>query len=206
MKTLFIVLSLFLTVEGALSQESGKLYATLSDLLNETSSNTLSVIKEKRNKNQLFMSGGGDFKIYNGDKLLDKEIKKKTFAIEINDTLYINCIGLKFQKRPIGAWFAPGFTCKGKVYFTAIPVGSDAALAFGVVGAAVQSANAASSRVFYEVDDSEKKLKLDKVGSKKMEELLQNYPELLERYRKEAFKEHIDIVGKYLQAIKQQEQ
>lgn len=206
MKTLFIVLSLFLTVEGALSQESGKLYATLSDLLNETSSNTLSVIKEKRNKNQLFMSGGGDFKIYNGDKLQDKEIKKKTFAIEINDTLYINCIGLKFQKRPIGAWFAPGFTCKGKVYFTAIPVGSDAALAFGVVGAAVQSANAASSRVFYEVDDSEKKLKLDKVGSKKMEELLQNYPELLERYRKEAFKEHIDIVGKYLQAIKQQEQ
>lgn len=206
MKTLFIVLSLFLTVEGALSQECGKLYATLSDLLNETSSNTLSVIKEKRNKNQLFMSGGGDFKIYNGDKQLDKEIKKKTFAIEINDTLYINCIGLKFQKRPIGAWFAPGFTCKGKVYFTAIPVGSDAALAFGVVGAAVQSANAASSRVFYEVNDSEKKLKLDKVGSKKMEELLQNYPELLERYRKEAFKEHIDIVGKYLQAIKQQEQ
>ena len=39
-----------------------------------------------------------------------------------------------------------------------------------------------------------------------MEELLQKYPELLERYRKEVFKEHIDIVGKYLQAIKQQEQ
>lgn len=29
--------------------------------------------------------------------------------------------------------------------------------------------------------------------------------ELLERYQKEAFKEHIEIVGKYLQAIKQQE-
>lgn len=43
------------------------------------------------------MSGGGDFKIYNGDKELDKEIKKKTFAIEIDDTLYINCIGLKFK-------------------------------------------------------------------------------------------------------------
>ncbi|MFR4269324.1 MAG: DUF6563 family protein [Parabacteroides merdae] len=65
--------------------------------------------------------------------------------------------------------------------------------------------NAASSRVFYEVDDSEKKLKLDRVDSKKMEELLQRYPELLERYQKEAFKEHIEIVGKYLQAIKQQE-
>ena len=68
------------------------------------------------------MSGGGDFKIYNGDKELDKEIKKKTFAIEIDDTLYINCIGLKFKKRPIGAWFAPGLICKGKVYFTAIPL------------------------------------------------------------------------------------
>ena len=132
-------------------------------------------------------------------------IKKKTFAIEIDDTLYINCIGLKFKKRPIGAWFAPGLICKGKVYFTAIPTGSNAAMAFGVVGAAVQSANAASSRVFYEVDDSEKKLKLDRVDSKKMEELLQRYPELLERYQKEAFKEHIEIVGKYLQAIKQQE-
>lgn len=182
MKTLFFVLCLFLSVEGALSQETGKLYTTLSDLLNETSSSTLNVIKEKRNKKQLFMSGGGDFKIYNGDKELDKEIKKKTFAIEIDDTLYINCIGLKFKKRPIGAWFAPGLICKGKVYFTAIPTGSNAAMAFGVVGAAVQSANAASSRVFYEVDDSEKKLKLDRVDSKKMEELLQRYPELLERY------------------------
>ena len=151
------------------------------------------------------MSGGGDFKIYNGDKELDKEIKKKTFAIEIDDTLYTNCIGLKFKKRPIGAWFAPGLICKGKVYFTAIPTGSNAAMAFGVVGAAVQSANAAPSRVFYEVDDSEKKLKLDRVDSKKMEELLQRYPELLERYQKEAFKEHIEIVGKYLRAIKQQE-
>ena len=184
MKTLFFVLCLFLSVEGALSQETGKLYTTLSDLLNETSSSTLNVIKEKRNKKQLFMSGGGDFKI---------------------DTLYINCIGLKFKKRPIGAWFAPGLICKGKVYFTAIPTGSNAAMAFGVVGAAVQSANAASSRVFYEVDDSEKKLKLDRVDSKKMEELLQRYPELLERYQKEAFKEHIEIEGKYLQAIKQQE-
>lgn len=101
MKTLFFVLCLFLSVEGALSQETGKLYTTFSDLLNETSSSTLNVIKEKRNKNQLFMSGGGDFKIYNGDKELDKEIKKKTFAIEIDDTLYTNCIGLKFKKRPI---------------------------------------------------------------------------------------------------------
>lgn len=92
MKTLFFVLCLFLSVEGALSQETGKLYTTLSDLLNETSSSTLNVIKEKRNKKQLFMSGGGDFKIYNGDKELDKEIKKKTFAIEIDDTLYM---GLK---------------------------------------------------------------------------------------------------------------
>ena len=130
MKTLFFVLCLFLSVEGALSQETGKLYTTLSDLLNETSSSTLNVIKEKRNKKQLFMSGGGDFKIYNGDKELDKEIKKKTFAIEIDDTLYINCIGLKFKKRPIGAWFAPGLICKGKVYFTAIPTGSNAAMGF----------------------------------------------------------------------------
>lgn len=50
MKTLFFVLCLFLSVEGALSQETGKLYTTLSDLLNETSSSTLNVIKEKRNK------------------------------------------------------------------------------------------------------------------------------------------------------------
>ena len=71
MKTLFFVLCLFLSVEGALSQETGKLYTTLSDLLNETSSSTLNVIKEKRNKKQLFMSGGGDFKIYNGDKELE---------------------------------------------------------------------------------------------------------------------------------------
>lgn len=56
-------------------------------------------------------------------------------------------------------------------------------MAFGVVGAAVQSANAASSRVFYEVDDSEK-AEIRQGGFEKMEELLQRYPELLERYQK----------------------
>lgn len=34
-----------------------------------------------------------------------------------------------------------------------------------------------------------------------MEELLKDYPELLEQYKKEAFKEHIEIIYKYLHQI-----
>ena len=51
MKTLFFVLCLFLSVEGALSQETGKLYTTLSDLLNETSSSIIDNILTLMNVN-----------------------------------------------------------------------------------------------------------------------------------------------------------
>ena len=44
---------------------------------------------------------------------------------------------------------------------------------------------------------------LDKVGSEKMMEILNDYPELREQYEKEELKEHIEIVSKYLQKINQ---
>ena len=96
---------------------------------------------------------------------------------------------------------APAIVCRGKVYFSAISVGPNAAAAFGVIGGAVQAANEASSRVYYEMDPAEKEL--DKVGSEKMMEILNDYPELREQYEKEALKEHIEIVSKYLQKINQ---
>ena len=147
------------------------------------------------------MSGGGDYKIYNGDKETDKLIKTKIYAIEVNDSLYVNCRKLKFKKRVIGGWFAPAIVCRGKVYFSAISVGPNAAAAFGVIGGAVQAANEASSRVYYEMDPAEKEL--DKVGSEKMMEILNDYPELREQYEKVELKEHIEIVSKYLQKINQ---
>lgn len=189
MKTILFLLGFILCMQGISAQEPCKSYASLPDLLNGTSDSSLKVLFEKRNKNQIFMSGGGDYRIYNGDKEIDKAIKTGIFAVEVNDSLYINCRGLRFKKHVIGAWFAPGMICQGKVYFTAIPVGPSAAVAFGLVGGVAQAANAASNRAYYVIDDSEKKLKLDKIGSEKMKEMLNIYPELLEQYNKEAFKE-----------------
>lgn len=147
------------------------------------------------------MSGGGDYKIYNGEKETDKIIKTKLFVIEINDSLYINCRGLKYKKRPIGAWFAPALIRQGNVYFSAIPTSSDAAIAFGAIGVAIESSNATSSRVYYEINPADYK-KLKKVDTERMKKILKDYPESLAQYEKELFKEHIEIVGKYLQQIK----
>lgn len=201
MKATYLILCIFLLSQGLFAQEPCKSYNSITDLLNGTFDTTLSVIVEKRTKNQIFMSGGADYKIYNGDKETDKLIKTKIYAIEVNDSLYVNCRKLKFKKNVIGAWFAPAIVCQEKVYFYAIPVGPSAAVAFGVVGGAAQAANAASSRVYYEMDSATKEL--DKVGSEKMMTLLKDYPELLEQYEKEALKEHIEIISKYLQKINQ---
>lgn len=201
MRTTYLVLFLVLLTQGLFAQEPCRSYNSITDLLNGTYDTTLSVIVEKRTKNQIFMSGGADYKIYNGDKETDKLIKTKIYAIEVNDSLYVNCRKLKFKKHVIGAWFAPAIVCQGKVYFYAISVGPSAAVAFGVIGGAVQAANEASSRVYYEMDPAMKEL--DKVGSEKMMILLKDYPELLEQYKKEALKEHIEIVHKYLQKINQ---
>ena len=201
MKTTSILLFLIFLLSAAHAQEPCKSYANISDLLNGVYETTLNVTVEKRTKNQIFMSGGGDYKISNGDKEADKRIKSELFAIEVNDSLYVNLKGLKYKKRAIGGWFAPALICKGNIYFSALPVGPSAAAAFGLIGGAVQAANANVTRVYYVVDSSGKKLKLDKIGSEKIEEMLGNYPELLERYKKEAFKDHIEIIEKYLRLV-----
>ena len=203
MKTTYLILciSLFTFTQGLFAQQPCKSYNSITNLLNGTYETTLNVIVEKRTKNQIFMSGGADYKIYNGDKETDKLIKTKIYAIEVNDSLFVNCRKLKYKKRVIGSWFAPAIVCQGKVYFSAISVGPNAAAMFGAIGGAVQAANQASSRVYYEMDPAEKEL--DKVGSEKMGELLKDYPELLEQYQKEVFKEDIEIVAKYLQQINQ---
>ena len=64
-------------------------------------------------------------------------------------------------------------------------------MAFGVVGAAVQSANAASSRVFYEVERFRKKAEIRQGGFEKNGRIITKISgNWLERYQKEAFKEH----------------
>ena len=111
------------------------------------------------------MSGGGDYKIYNGDKETDKLIKTKIYAIEVNDSLYVNCRKLKFKKRVIGGWFAPAIVCRGKSIFLCYFGWPERCCNFWSYRRRCQAANEASSRVYYEMDPAEKEL--DKVGSEK---------------------------------------
>lgn len=57
--------------------------------------------KSHSKKRQVWL-GGNDYTIHTGDKAMDKVIKKEAFAIMKDDTLFVNCRNLRFEKTRFG--------------------------------------------------------------------------------------------------------
>lgn len=93
--------------------------------------------------------GGGDVSFDTGDKALDKKLVKEAFIIENNDTMYINCRQLTFDKALFGKGFVHVYPYReeGALLFVQQRVGNAAtseqttAMMFGLIGgiAAVNS-------------------------------------------------------------------
>ena len=68
-----------------------------------------------------------------------------------NDTLYVNCKGLKYQECALGNWYAPGFRYeKDKICFICTKTGKEEAMKAsmsGVIGGAIGGAINAAEQV-----------------------------------------------------------
>ena len=79
---------------------------TYDDLINDRW-DTLSQIKcIGRSKGQQIWAGGSNYTMKTGDKAIDKILKKKALAVIVNDSLYINCLNLRYEKTGFGLGYA----------------------------------------------------------------------------------------------------
>lgn len=210
MKTTIALFTAFLFATTLYGQS--KYYKSYSDYMNNnwiTIDSLSFTIRSNGDKN---WSGGGDFKPQTGDEKTNKLLKKEARFIIHNDTLYVNCKGLKYQGCKFGNWFTQGFRYgENKICFVCVKVSRkrNMQIAFtGLVGEAI-SAAAGANNVFEMYKhktcyflDSDKKA-IQRMTVKYMENLLSEHPELLEEFNKmeKKEKERADIILTYLQRL-----
>lgn len=208
MKQKIISLFLFFFIITNIQGQS-KYCKSYTDYMNDNWTSIDSLTITLRNNGQKVWSGGADFKPETGNKETDKMLKKESRFIIHNDTLYVNCKGLKYQGCAFGNWYAPGFRYeKDKICFICTKIGKKESMKmgmFGALGGAVGGAISASEqmkkRTCYIIHSDEKKV--IRMTEKYMEELLAPHPEMLEEYNqmKKKEKEAADVIIGYLHRL-----
>ena len=207
-KTCFIALLLWLVFAQA-SKAQQILYSNAEELAEGRGDTVTTLRVERRTLNQLYLIGGGDYRIEAPqNRSLCRYLRKRCYAVRIDTALYVNCRKMRYQRYRLGGWYAPAFEIGGHIYYTAQPVGQAATETLtpddkqklgGQVGDAIQASGLVEQRVFYELDLQTGRSTF--VGKKRMRELLAGHPELQEEFEQET-SEAAEVIGKYLRRIK----
>ena len=147
--------------------------------------------RNAHSKSRQLWVGGNDYSFSTGDKATDKVLKKKAFAVEYNDTLYVNLRTLRYERQRFGNGYAMAMPYDGdKVMFVTYRIGKSvtwgraaAGVFFGVIGGAISASNALKDRVCYLIDNggNGKTTEIKLIGDRLIKEMLSEKP--LERHR-----------------------
>lgn len=202
MKKLYALLLMSFVVMEVTAQNV--VFSNLKDLLAHDG-DTIAVLNiEKRNKNQLLMTGGADYKISSGNNnSACRYLKSRCYAVQADTSLYVNCKKLRYKKFRFGSWYAPALRLGNQIYFSAVPLGSVAAgsdatmdvMLGGSFGDAIAASALVSKRVYYVINPETGKV--DFVGKDKMLLLLADYPDWKKAYL-DANSESAKVTRKYL--------
>lgn len=184
------------------------MYANLKALVEGRGDTVTTLRVEKRSKNQIYLTGGGDYRIEaDNNPGLCKYLKSRCYAVQVDMTLYVNCRKMRYKRYRFGSWYASSIYMRGNIYFCAQPVGQaatstmtpDAATRLGgEVGDAINASGLVHARVYYELNLETGKSEF--VGRERMLQLLEEYPKLKAEFEKE-ISESAQVVGKYLRAL-----
>lgn len=202
---LFLLFVSFIIFPGCAQQI---LYANLKSLM-IFKGDTVSILRvEKRTKNQIFLTGGGDFRIEAKDNAgLSRYLRSRCYAVSVDTSWYVNCRKMRYKRYRFGQWYAPAMWVQGKLYFSAQPLGQVAASSSipagstklgGQVGDALAASGLVHVRVYYELNPETGRSVF--VGKDKMRQLLSGYPHLIALLEKETA-ETASVIGKYLKAL-----
>lgn len=199
------ILSLLAVLPSAAQQV---MYSNLKGLVEDRGDTVTTLRVEKRTRNQIYLTGGGDYRIEAHENPgLSKYLKSRCYAVRIDTVLYVNCRKMRYKRYRFGSWFAPTLLVGGKIFFCAQPVGqaatstaapADATRLGGEVGDAIAASGLVHARVYYELNTETGKSTF--VGKEKMMELLDGQPALQEALRKET-SESAKVIERYLRQL-----
>ena len=182
-------------------------YSNLQELLSGRGDTVTTLAKERRTVSQIYLSGGADYQIYSTDNAgFTKYLKKRSFAVRCQDTLYVNCKQVRYKKYRFGNWFAKAAKVRGHVFFVAQPLGQIASSSVvskdvprlqGSVGDAISASGLVYDRVVYEIFPDGN---VDFVGRERMKHILASDTELLDDFLAQD-SESADVVMKYLMSV-----
>ena len=185
------------------------MYSNLKQLM-ANRGDTVTILKvEKRSKNQIFLTGGADYRIEaKGNPGLCRYLRSRCYAVRIDTSLYVNCRKMRYKRYRLGGWYAPALCMGDKIFYAAQPVGQAATSTLtpeeatklgGEVGDAINASGLANARVYYELNLDTGKSEF--VGKERMLQLLENHPSLTAEFELET-SESAEVVGRYLRALR----
>lgn len=167
-------------------------YMSISELKEKKPSANYKLTIIERTKGDIKMNGGNDYKVESIEGTLKKKfIKRDIIAISDSINLYINGIHFDFQY-----WYAKVERESNDYLIFKGGVSNAEAVSAGIAGGAIGGAVIATKRNVYVIDKSFTRKEL--ISQKRLEEILFDYPELLEKYKREDRRGRDEVILKYL--------
>lgn len=182
-------------------------YMSFKEVLTKTPSEDHQLAIKKRTNFDIKMNGGNDYKLISANNTIKREfLKKKIFAYSTGDSLFINCLKYRLQ-----AWYTNVVSDGKYLVFTAgIPMDKDMqtkamqeeiqlGMSFGVVVGAFSGASLAMERYLYILNKETNNIVL--INNEVMNDVLKDFPDLLEQYNSENGKNEISVRIEYLNLL-----
>lgn len=182
-------------------------YMSFKEVLTKTPSKNHQLAIKKRTNFDIKMNGGNDYKLISANNTIKREfLKKKIFAYSTGDSLFINCLKYRLQ-----AWYTNVVSDGKYLVFTAgIPMDKDMqtkamqeeiqlGMSFGVVVGAFSGASLAMERYLYILNKETNNIVL--INNEVMNDVLKDFPDLLEQYNSENGKNEISVRIEYLNLL-----
>ena len=183
---------------------------TYDDLINDRWDTLSHVRCIYRGKGKQFWLGGNDYEIKSGDKNIDKILNKKALAVIVNDSLYINCLNLRYEKTGFGLGYAKArLIGNDKIIFVNQLIGREvqneeitASSFLGTIPALLVASDNRKNRVCYIISEGEDKkgrINILLVDDKILRKLIEHDKELRLDYNLRSKEERKSI--QYIMAI-----
>ena len=207
--TLFIIIvfiSSYATSQGLYPKGC---YMSFKEIITKNPSKQYDLEIKKRTNSDIKMNGGNDYKLISHNHSTKKKtLKKEILAYSTGDTLFINCLPYKLQ-----TWYSK-IISDGKyfVFIAGIPMDRvmqrkemKNGMAFGAIGGAFAGASLAMKRYLYVLDEETNKVTI--IDQEVMNHLLEEYPDLREKFDSDSLKnknstemDYLKLLNKYYKA------
>ena len=166
---------------------------TYQDFCNDQWERADSVCITLHSKGYQFWWGGNDYKLSCKDKDIDNALKKEAFAVALDDSLYVNCRNLRYQKCAFGRGYVRAKRIGSRSLLLVNRLtGKDVVnkqvgtgILFGAIGAAAVASENMKQQVCYVISkgaDEKGKIEVRLLNDKLMSLMLKDHGPLLAEY------------------------